>query len=472
MNISINLTPRQIDFLDASYRYAVVFFGGARGGGKSHGMRTICMVRALEQSGVRIGLFRRSHPELMSNHVRTLLAEHPWLARNYNKSEHLLTFPNGSTIEFCYCDSEDDVLRYQGREFHILGIDEAGQWPEGMWWTLYGSCRSSKVDIKPVALLTGNPGGIGHSWLKRLFVDRNYRKSERGEDYHFVKSLIYDCAPIMSADPGYLRRLEAEPNEVLRRAYLHGDWTVFAGQFFNEFDLDTHILPHDWEPRPYWPVYVSHDPGHWHPCVWLLWCADEQGGVYLIREIVERGLDIDRQAERVWQWPEMERVEVVISGRDAWTRLKDGGPCIAEQYATIKPRPIYFVEANTDRVQGAGQVRAFLAVRNGRPRMMIHPRCRRTIECIPRLVHNKDRPEDVLKIDATDSDPFSGDDCYDAVRYFLMSRPAASASDPEADVIPTTYEERIKKFMKKRRVRLAKQSKNRVGVDPVLGSKF
>jgi phage terminase large subunit len=463
MRVDLKLTPRQIDFLEASYKYPVCFFGGAKGGGKSHGLRTICLIRALETAGLKAGIFRRSHPELLANHIRTLLHEHPWLLKLYNKQEHLITLPNGGTIEFCYCDSEDDVLRYQGREFHLLAIDEAGQWPEAMFWTLLGSNRSSDAGIKSVCLLTGNPGGIGHTWLKRLFVDRNYRHAEREEDYFYIQSLIYDCSPLMDADPGYLRRLEAEPNETLRRAYLHGDWTVFAGQFFSEFDLHVHVLPMDWKPMDHWPMYLSHDPGHYHPCVWHLWTVDEDGCVYCVREIVKRGAALDEQAGMVWQWPEAPRVVSGIGGKDCWAKGREGSPCIAEQLALVKPRPIYLAPANTDRVQGAAQVRAYLAVRGGKTRLLIHPRCKRTIECLPRLIHDPGRPEDVLKVDSTDSDPYGGDDTYDSLRYFVMSRPRASASDPDQEFVPFTQ----------RRARLAKLTKLKMGRnDDVLGNKF
>jgi phage terminase large subunit len=230
----IALTPKQVELLSASQKYPVVFFGGARGGGKSHGLRAVCLIRASEIPALKVALFRRSYPELVANHVRPLLSAYPWLTKYYNKSEHVIAIPNKSTIEFCYCDSYDDVLRYQGREWDILAIDEAGQWDEASFWSLRASNRSSRRHARPVTLLTGNPGGIGHRWLKRLFVDRQFNGRERGEDFHFIKSKVYDCPPLIENDPDYISRLEAEPNEVLRRAYLDGDWDVFAGQFYGE----------------------------------------------------------------------------------------------------------------------------------------------------------------------------------------------------------------------------------------------
>lgn len=470
MNLNINLTDKQLEFLDASYTYPVVFFGGARGGGKSHGLRTLLLIRSLETSGLRIGLFRRTYPEIRSNHVEPLLAEHPWIKDYYNKSDHIIRLPNDSIIELCYCDNEDDVFRYQGREYHILAIDEAGQWTESMFWTLRGSNRSSRPDIKPVTLLTGNPGGIGHGWLKRLFVDRDFNERERPSDFFFIKSMVYDCIPLIENDPDYVSRLEAEPNESLRRAYLDGDWSIFAGQFFSEWSPDVHVLPIQWQPEDHWQRFGAFDPGFFHPAAFGWFACDEQGRVYLYRELVERNLRIDEIVNQILSYPDSFNLQFIVGGLDCWSRGRDGGPTIAEQFNNMTAgENVTLTKANTDRVQGASQVRAYLAHKGTEPRFFIHASCKRTIECIPRLMYNPKKPEDVLKIDASDLDPFSGDDTYDMVRYFLMSRPQASSA-PVSDK-PLTMDERVRNWQNKRRKRLAK--KNKMGsVDSVLGSRW
>jgi len=289
--------------------------------------------------------------------------------------------------------------------------------------------------------------------------------------------MVYDNPLILEHDPDYVHRLESEPNEVLRRAYLDGDWSVFAGQFFSEFSVSTHVLPLDWQPEKHWQAFWSHDPGHWHPAVWLLFVTDERGGVYVLRELVEREMYPEEQSKVIHSWPESIRIQhnTAIGGADCWARGRDGGPTLAEQFSLMDPenRRVYLVKANTDRVQGARQVRDYLRVTEKGPRLMIHPRCKQLIACLPRLVHDPHRPEDVLKVDSTDTDPYCGDDTYDCLRYFLMSRPIQSKQDPDAPFVPYTYDDRVRMYVKKRRERLAKQSRlMSKGVDSVLGKKW
>jgi phage terminase large subunit len=172
--LRVALQPKQRQFLNTVEHKAVTFFGGAKGGGKSKGLQLIMLLRRFKYAGSNGAIFRRTFPELEGNHIRPLFESFPSLKEFYHESKKLLTFPNGSTLQFCHCSNESDVDLYQGREFHDLAIDEAGQWTEPMFRKLLGSNRSSKSGIKARALLTGNPGGIGHGWLKRLFIERRF----------------------------------------------------------------------------------------------------------------------------------------------------------------------------------------------------------------------------------------------------------------------------------------------------------
>ena len=120
-----------------------------------------------------------------------------------------------------------------------------------MFRTLLGSNRSSRPGIKARAILTGNPGGIGHAWLKRIFVERKFKEEERPEDYTFIQAFVQDNQALLENDPDYVHRLKTEPNEALRRAFLYGDWDIFAGQFFSEISRTVHLIkpfniPHHW----------------------------------------------------------------------------------------------------------------------------------------------------------------------------------------------------------------------------------
>lgn len=433
MEIRIALQPKQIEFAEAIEGFPITFFGGARGGGKSHGLRSIMLMRRFQYPGSTGAIFRKTYPELEANHIRPIFQAYPALRAFWNEAKKLLTLPNGSTLQFCHCATEADVDLYQGREFHDLAIDEAGQWTEGMFRTLLGSNRSSKPGVKARAILTGNPGGIGHGWLKRLFVERRFLERERPSDYAFVKSLVDDNQALLENDPDYIHRLESEPNEAVRRAFRYGDWDIFAGQFFSEVNRDIHFI----RPFPipaHWARSGAYDFGYNHPAAFGWFALDEDGNIYMYRELVQAKLRVDQFIERVKAFPDTMQLERIIAGLDCWavkgvTRLGIP-PTIAEEFLE---QGLVLSKASTDRIQGANQVRQYLAWKdrpNQKPKLFIFNTCPITFDTLSRMQTDPNRFEDVLKQDASDGDPNSGDDAYDMLRYFLMSRPYQADSKP------------------------------------------
>lgn len=408
--------------------YPITLFGGARGGGKSYALRNIFLIKCMQQAGTSAAIFRSSYPELESNHIRPLFQEHPQLRTYWNESKKLITLPNGSTLQFSHCTNEIDVSLYQGRELSLLGIDEAGLWGEGMFRTLLGSNRTSNPNIKARCALTANPGNKGHGWLKRLFIEKRYNSRERAGDYNFIQSLVTDNPALIKNDPDYVHRLNAETNEVLRRAYLYGDWDVSAGRFFSELTREIHLVKPFEIPR-HWNRFGSYDFGFNHPAAFGWFANDEDGNTYLYRELIKAGMRVDQFAQELNKYPDTANLYPIVAGHDCWTTkgvLKENTPpTIAEEFQS---HGIILRRAVIDRIAGASQLRSYLALRetpNGiKPRFYIFDTCPITFDCLSRMIHDPDRVEDVLKVDATEGDIMTGDDPYDMVRYGLMSRPA------------------------------------------------
>jgi phage terminase large subunit len=262
--LTFSFQPKQRQFYETIENSPITFYGGAKGGGKSYAARTIILLRRFKYPGTHGGLFRRTYKELEGNHIRPLFKKYPFLKQFWNESKKLLSLPNGSTLEFCHCENEKDVDLYQGREFEDLFVEEAGQWTEEMFRTLLGSNRSALPGFKPRCGLTGNPGGIGHQWLKRIFVEKRFKPGERPGDYAFIQALVQDNAALMDNDPDYVAKLESEPNEALRRAFLYGDWDIFAGQFFGEIRREVHLVK-PFPIPPHWNRFGSYDFGFNHP---------------------------------------------------------------------------------------------------------------------------------------------------------------------------------------------------------------
>ncbi len=431
MKIEINLQPKQNAFLRAVEATPIVFYGGAKGGGKSKGVRDIMLLRRLQYPGTHGGLFRRTYKELEGNHIRPLLKEYPDLKKYWVDGKKLLTLPNGSTLEFCHAESENDVDLYQGREFEDLAIEEAGQWTEAMFRKLLGSNRSSRAGFQPRCLLTGNPGGIGHTWLKRIFIERRFSSLERGNDYAFIQALVDDNPALFENDPDYVHKLESEPNEALRKAYRYGDWDIFAGQYFGEIRRALHFIT-PFEIPIHWNRFGAYDFGYNHPAAFGWFATDTDGNVYLYRELVKAQMRIDQFATAINRYPETKNLYPIVSGHDAWAKKNvmndQNPPTIAEEFAKHE---IFLSRAIIDRVQGASQLRNYLAWQNlasGRtkPKLFIFNTCPITFDCLSRMQHDPNHIEDVLKVDATEGDPLTGDDAYDMIRYAMMSRPMLS----------------------------------------------
>ncbi len=444
IDIRFSLQPKQRAFQEMVDQKPITFYGGAKGGGKSKGVRDIMLLRRFQYPGTHGGLFRRTYKELEGNHIRPLLKEYPMLRPYWVDGKKLLTLPNGSTLEFCHAENENDVDLYQGREFEDLAIEEAGQWTEPMFRKLLGSNRSSKPGFKPRCLLTGNPGGIGHTWLKRIFIERRFNERERPNDYAFIQALVDDNPALIQNDPDYVHKLDSEPNEALRKAYRYGDWDIFAGQYFGEIRREVHFIPPFAIPK-HWQRFGSYDFGFNHPAAFGWFACDSDGNVYLYRELIKAQKRVDQFALEMKKHEDTADLYMVVGGLDCWTKknvINDRSPpTIAEEFAK---HDIFLTRAIVDRVQGASQLRNYLAWQNlssGRtkPRFFIFNNCPITFDCISRMQHDPDHIEDVLKVDASEGDPLTGDDAYDMIRYALMSRPLLT-DEPRVYAKPGTPE--------------------------------
>lgn len=428
--IRIRLQPKQKAFRESLDDYQTTLYGGAKGGGKSKGLREIFLLRRLETPGSHAAIFRRTYPELEGNHIRPLLESFPGLRDFYHESKKLLALPNGSTLQFCHCKNEEDVTLYQGREFHDLGIDEITQWTEAMFRTLSGSNRSSKPGIKARIALTGNPGGIGHPWVKRIFIERRFNEREDPSDYNFIQALVDDNKALIENDPEYLKRLEAEPNEALRKAYRFGSWDIHAGQFFTELRRDVHFIK-SFPIPPHWTRFASYDFGFNHPAAFGWFAVDEDGNIYLYRELIQAGLRVDQFCQKLLQYEDTKNSYPVIAGHDCWAKKsatinkhQQTPPTIAEEFMN---QGISMKQAVIDRIQGAANMRKYLAWNEEKkPQFFIFDTCPISFDCLSRMQMDPDRVEDVLKVDAVEGDVYTGDDPYDMIRYGLMSRPATA----------------------------------------------
>ena len=436
---------KQREFHAARAKYRL--FGGAAGPGKSKALLMEGIFQANEHPGADTLLLRRSFPELEQSLLLYFRRDVPReLYRSFHESKHVVTWHNGSTTRFGYCQRENDVYQYQGSEFLFIGIDELTMFTLRQWQFLTSRNRCPVPGAFPCMAGATNPGNIGHAWVKLLWIDRQPAGGmERPEeydpaDYDFIPARLSDN-PIYAADENYLKSLRALPSH-LRRAFLDGDWDVFAGQYFDRFDPAMQVVrPEAIEWKPWWPRWISVDWGFEHPAAtyWhaqappsgtaTLGCAvsgvesanlekparpNSQVVTYreflthrtppreLAREIIARSLDAEGNREKI---------DAIYLSPDAFARRTDDAS-IAEQMGDVFaaagfPRP---VPADDDRVGGWMLMYQMLDAGE----WLLTENCIELIRTLPTLVRDPARIEDVEKMD--------GDDSADAARYGLKSR--------------------------------------------------
>lgn len=440
--MEIKLAPpneKQKLFLKDHHKH--VAFGGARGGGKSYGIRMKAIYLAMNHPGITIMIIRKSYPELRANHIKPLKAlcrcGTPEAAATYNDSNKEMVFPNGSTILFGYCNAENDVDRYQGTEVDVLFLDEATLLSEDQIKALVACVRGVNGFPKRI-YYTCNPGGRSHSYIKRLFIDREYVAGEYPEEYSFIQSLVTDNVALMKANPDYVRQLEALP-EQLRKAWLLGDWSAFVGQVFDLRNDPDHYKDHLWthviEPFPipqHWKILMSMDWGYTKPFAFLWFALSEDGVMYCIREYYgcTREPNTGLQMEPASVAQAVKEIEAADENLKDRHIIRFGDPAIWGTQGTksigtlFEEQRIYIERADNDRLNGKMQCHYYLKMDdNGHPRFQVFNTCRQFIRTIPTLIYDEKHPEDV--------DTDGEDHIYDAWRYACQRYAITSPLEPE-----------------------------------------
>lgn len=410
IRVSGKPNARQREFFASRARYTA--YGGARGGGKSWALRRKLVLMCLRYPGLRALLVRRTLPELRANHIRQLLAEYREAVR-YSESEKSAEFGNGSTISFGYCAADRDVLRYQGQEYDVIAIDEATQLSEYQF-SVFKACLRGTSNLPRRMYLTCNPGGVGHAWVKRLFIDREYRKGEKPGDYAFIPATVFDNDILTAADPEYVSRLESLP-ERLRDAWLYGRWDVFEGQFFPEFDPARHVCEPSVIPKQRHCI-AAFDYGFdmLAACI----CGfDRDGRMTVMREYCCPNLTLSDAARRVASLCDGLDIEYAVASPDLWNRRQDSGRSGFEIMQEIPGMPA-MRPADNRRVAGWRALREYLAGKtpDGAPMLLISRDCRELIRCLPALLFDRNRTEDAA------DEPHSVTHAPEALRYAAMSR--------------------------------------------------
>jgi len=419
---------KQRAFFESRCRYTA--YGGARGGGKTWAVRCKAVAGALKWAGIHILILRRTYPELEATLISPTL-ELLGSARkgkvkagealySYHATSRTIRFVNGSTIKFGHLQNPGAVTEYQGQEFDWIFMDEATHFTEWEFRVLAATLRG----VRPIPkrfYLTCNPGGVGHAWVKRLFLDREFRDGEDGADYTFIPATVEDNEALMKGSPEYVRLLDLLPEDI-RAAHRYGDWSVMAGQFFPEVTR----ARHGFAPFPIpegWRKYRAIDYGlDMLACLWV--AVDRQGRGWVYRELKEPGLIVSQAARRILEETgEEERIEYTLAPPDRWSTQKDTGQTMAELFAQ---NGVGLVKVSSSRAQGWMAVKeALSAGADGKPALVISEGCGGLFHDLGALRHDDKDPSDCA------TEPHEVTHLPDALRYFCQGRVLGTVEEPE-----------------------------------------
>lgn len=428
--MDIQLTKKQKQFIDATADE--VLFGGAAGGGKSYAQLIDTLLFALKYKGSKQLLLRRTFPELKRSLILVSLVLFPRELAKYNDANHKWQFKNGSMVEFGYCDSENDVTKYQSAEYDVIRFDELTHFTEFQYTYLISRVRGVNNYPKRIKSST-NPGGVGHSWVKARFIENKepYKvyTDDTGRTSVFIPAKVQENKFLMDADPHYIKRLEQLP-ENQRRALLYGDWDIFEGQYFNEFRRDIHVIEPFTIPTS-WRRYISLDYGlDMLACYWI--AIDTQGKAYVYKELYESNLIISEAAKRIKEVNGKDNIFYRYAPPDLWNRRQDTGKSAFEIF---HENGINLVRANNDRVQGWYNLKEWLkpvTVKDEQTgelkqtaNLVIFSNCINLIRTLPQLQHDEKDPNDVA------NEPHEITHAPDAIRYFVSGRPTPAMMKKE-----------------------------------------
>jgi len=444
----------QTDFLASTEQE--VLYGGSAGGGKSYAM-VADPVRYLGNPNARMLLVRRSTEEL-----RELISVSKQLypkaipGIKFMERDKTWVAPSGATLWMSYLDRDDDVMRYQGQAFNWIGFDELTQWPTPYPWNYMRSrLRTTRASGLPLYMrATSNPGGPGHQWVKKTFIDPSTPSeafwatdtdsgeticwpkghTKEGEPLfkrRFIPATLFDN-PYLADDGMYEANLLSLP-EHQRRQLLEGDWDINEGAAFPEFNRKEHVVePFDIPSS--WVKFRACDYGYGSATgvLWFTVSPSEQLIIY--REMYVSKVTATDLADLILEAEDGEKIRYGVLDSSLWHNRGDTGPSLAEQMIMKGCRWRPSDRSRGSRVAGKNEIHRRLQMDEftEEPRMVFFNNCTNTISQIPAIPLDKNNPEDV--------DTHAEDHLYDALRYGIMTRPRSNLFDFDASSQRTGFQ--------------------------------
>lgn len=415
-----HFTPKQMEATEVADGHKYTLFGGSAGPGKSYWLRWY-IVRTLIKwgkeynlTGIHAAMFCEDYPTLKDRQISKMEVEFPpWLGTiKDNKIDGLAFFINkefGGHI--LALRNLDDPSKYLSSEFAMIAVEELTQNQEMKFHRLRSRLRWTGIP-QPKFIAATNPGGIGHSWVKKYFVDKMFPSQEaEGKEFAYVPAKPTDNPYLAES---YILTLKSLP-ENLRKAYLDGNWDAMEGQFFTEWDPMVHTCE-PFEIPENWPRVRGIDPsGRSGTTACYLFALSDDGTIYVTNEHYKTGLDTDQHAEQIVAMSAGKDIKYTVIDVGAFNKLglPESQAEIFERYGILD-----LIAADKKRIQGWNVVHQYLRLKeDGKPSLKIFKNCVNLIRTIPLMMHDENNPEDVMSF----WEGAEHCDAADCLRYVLQT---------------------------------------------------
>ena len=409
----------QAEAIRTAYFCEELFYGGARGGGKTDFLLGDFLADVGLGASWRGVLFRRSYPEL-DEIVRRSLEIYGPLGAEYKVGTHTWHFPGGATLKLRHIETAADAQKYQGHSYTWVGFDELTNWPDAAaYHRLKATLRAAeRIEGKRIRA-TGNPGGPGHGWVKEYFVDpapSGFQRieGEFGQGRMFIPSRVSDNRILLQHDPAYMDRLRAVGDEQLVKAWLEGDWDALVGQFFagwnsQEIVVDTFEIPMGWR------LFAGMDYGENNPTSFGLYAVDYDDVVYRVTEYHQGDRSASEHAREVKSaikgcpFTAGRMPTQIFADPSMWVKRRLDEQNSKSPADVFQAEGLHLTPANNDRVNGWRVCREALTRKAFKVFRGWNDAFLRTVPALPRDTRN---PEDV--------DTSADDHAADGWRYCMV----------------------------------------------------
>ena len=429
----------------------IVFYGGARGGGKSDYLLGDFLQDVPTYGQFWRGIiFRKTYDELEELQTRAEELFPPTGAK-YAAVKRTWYWPNGAYLKMRYMEREKDYNRYHGHQYTFVAFDELTSWPSPAPFQLLLSClRQAGGDVPTKRIrASGNPGGVGHTWVKNMFIDpaplgyKPIYDPETKMERMFIPAKVSDNKILLANDPNYIHRLKGTGTPELVRCWLDGDWNAVVGAYFVSFGPQ-HIVPGFKVPDS-WPKFRSFDWGYSRPFSVGWWAISNGEAIPGYPHYFPRGALI---RYREWYGASAPNVGLKLQNTDIAKGVvkrsgsekyaysvadpsifsAEGGESIAETFAK---HGVIFSRADNERIAGWQQLNTRLVGEDAKPMIYFMDHCVDAIRTLPAVQHDSGNIEDI--------DTEGEDHCPDEIRYAVMSRPWSPAPEPTLYNPPNSF---------------------------------